>query len=154
MGTSGVGRISCVWLLDFPETVPDGTVVGINVKRFASKSPATLTAFSGTQACMEQGDSKFLELHIGGQGLTSVRSVRELYAFVPVADSSIVVQFDIQFEQTEENVVDTSGFELDMTYSSMQQRPRLVEGDRGSARRRGRASRGRRAQRLDDALRV
>ena len=132
MGTSGVGSgISCVWLLDFPETVPDGTVVGINVKRFASKSPATLTAFSGTQACMEQGDSKFLELHIGGQGLTSVRSVRELYAFVPVADSSIVVQFDIQFEQTEENVVDTSGFELDLTYSSMQQRPRLAEGDKG-----------------------
>ncbi|QDZ24719.1 adenylate cyclase [Chloropicon primus] len=108
-------EVSCLWIMDFPPALPDGTLIGVRVQSFSSNSPATLRGFSGMQTCVDD-DSLFLRLHIGDDGFSSLEYVQNVYAFIPTRDKSIAIQLDVDVESYHGQVANFTGFELELNY--------------------------------------
>ena len=121
---NGVGgattEVTCLWIVDFPPNIPDGTLIAVNTDSFKSETPAKLRVFSGMQTCVED-DSLYTRLQIGNErGFSRVDAVQRMISFVPTRDNSIAIQLDIT--QAPGDSSTEFSFELELRYGPLYKR--------------------------------
>ena len=123
MDTSLASKLKqeCLWIVNFPPSIEDGTLVVFNVDTFESTHKARLQVYSGSTSCSVTNDNLYGDLQLEPSSASfdqkeeehtkDVYEIPETYLFVPVEENAITIHFEVDFSDLDTDDPDDNEYD-------------------------------------------